>query len=77
MAVLADMKELGERTREFHEEVGEFLAEQPVDLLITYGSLAESIAVGAKKRAAADGAGDRAPLTIVVFAESEKEKMTE
>ncbi|MCI7263052.1 MAG: UDP-N-acetylmuramoyl-tripeptide--D-alanyl-D-alanine ligase [Otoolea sp.] len=77
VAVLADMKELGEQTREFHEEVGEFLAEQPVDLLITYGSLAESIADGAGRRAAAECSGDRTALTIVRFAESEKEKMTE
>ena len=77
VAVLADMKELGEKSIEFHEEVGRFLASQPVDLLITYGSLAESIAEGAKFYAAAQSTAKRAPLSIVKFAESEKEEMTE
>lgn len=47
VAVLADMKELGENSPAFHREIGEFLAKQPVDLLITYGELAAQIGEGA------------------------------
>lgn len=46
IAVLADMKELGENTLQYHEEIGAFLAKQPVDLLVTFGELAKSIAAG-------------------------------
>lgn len=69
IAVLADMKELGEQTLQFHEEVGEFLAAQPVDLLVTYGELARSIAKGAER--------GNSSCRMVSFAESEKENMTE
>ncbi len=48
IAVLADMKELGEETRRFHREVGEHLGNSPVDILITYGELAREIRDGAK-----------------------------
>lgn len=49
IAVLADMKELGEDSDKFHTEVGEFLAEYPVDILVTYGELGRLIGVGASK----------------------------
>lgn len=47
IAVLADMKELGEDTRQFHYEVGAYMKEHPVELLFTLGELAEEIARGA------------------------------
>lgn len=47
IAVLADMKELGEDTLRFHREVGVHLGASRVDLLITYGELAEEIEQGA------------------------------
>lgn len=47
VAVLADMKELGPEAEGFHREVGEFLAGEPVDLLVTFGELAKEIAAGA------------------------------
>ncbi len=47
IAVLADMKELGEERERLHREVGEYLGRLPVDLLITYGTLARHIREGA------------------------------
>ena len=67
IAVLADMKELGENTIQFHREVGAFLAEKPVDILVVYGELAQAIAEGAKKV--------KPDLHIVSFEEDEKEDM--
>ena len=49
IAVLADMKELGEEEERFHREVGEYVGESRIDLLVTYGSLAEAIGAGAIK----------------------------
>ncbi len=48
IAVLADMKELGEQAPQFHYEIGEYLAGLPVDVLVTYGELALEIARGVK-----------------------------
>lgn len=48
IAVLADMKELGEKAPQFHYEIGEYLARLPVDVLVTLGELADEIARGAK-----------------------------
>ncbi len=70
IAVLADMKELGEKSPEFHREIGAYLASRPVDLLVTYGELAEDMEAGALARAA-----DR--LQVRHFAESEKQAMME
>lgn len=50
IAVLADMKELGEDEVRYHREVGEHLARSRVDLLVTYGELAEELAAGAMAR---------------------------
>lgn len=47
VAVLADMKELGSDAGMFHRQVGEFLAGEQVDALITLGELAEQIGQGA------------------------------
>ena len=43
IAVLADMLELGEKTREYHQEVGREVAACGVDCLIGYGELAQEI----------------------------------
>lgn len=48
IAVLADMKELGPDSPKFHYEVGSWMKNHPVDVLYTYGELAEHIAQGAK-----------------------------
>ena len=49
IAVLADMKELGPDSPKFHYEVGSWMKSHPVDILFTYGELAEQIARGAKR----------------------------
>lgn len=48
IAVLADMKELGDDASRFHWEVGERLKDYPVHVLFTLGELAGEIANGAK-----------------------------
>ena len=47
IAVLGDMKELGENTVALHRSVGVFAAEGGIDLLITVGELGAEIAKGA------------------------------
>lgn len=49
IAVLADMKELGENASQFHYDIGAYLAQYPVDVAVTYGDLADEIARGAKE----------------------------
>ena len=44
VAVLGDMLELGERSAEYHAEIGEYVAKKGVDLLVCYGKEAENIA---------------------------------
>ena len=49
IAVLGDMLELGEREKDYHREVGEYIAAhigRSIDLLLLYGSLASYIAGG-------------------------------
>ncbi|MBQ2192042.1 MAG: UDP-N-acetylmuramoyl-tripeptide--D-alanyl-D-alanine ligase, partial [Clostridia bacterium] len=48
VALLGDMLELGEQTRELHESLGEYCAEN-LEALFTVGELGESIAQGAEK----------------------------
>ena len=48
IAVLADMKELGEEAPSYHREIGEFLAKEPVDMLILLGDLAAEIGAGVR-----------------------------
>lgn len=49
IAVLGDMKELGENTVALHRSVGQLAAESGIDLLITVGELGAEIATGAVK----------------------------
>lgn len=51
IAVLADMKELGEETRSYHYEIGEYIAEHPVYEVVTLGELAGEIARAVKEHA--------------------------
>lgn len=46
IAVLADMKELGEQAEKFHFEIGLYLAETSVDMVLTLGNLAMEIIKG-------------------------------
>lgn len=66
IAVLADMKELGENAPLFHREIGTFLTGQPVDEVVVYGELAEEIAKGAEGK-----------IKTAVFKEAQKEEMTQ
>lgn len=47
VALLGDMKELGENTRALHEGVGEYMAKNGLDLLFTFGPIAENYKTGA------------------------------
>lgn len=49
IAVLADMLELGENTKEYHRQVGEYAGQSKVDELLLYGELAEYIGYGAEQ----------------------------
>ncbi len=67
IAVLADMKELGPDSARYHREIGEYAGGRPVDLLITFGELAEEIGKGALTV--------RPGLAVRHFDESRKEEM--
>lgn len=49
VAVLADMLELGEVSEELHLKLGEYVAQNNIDILLTVGKEAKNIALGAKK----------------------------
>jgi UDP-N-acetylmuramoyl-tripeptide--D-alanyl-D-alanine ligase len=48
IAVLGDMRELGEQTESFHRDLGGLAARVPVDRLVTVGELGALIAEGAR-----------------------------
>lgn len=50
IAVLADMLELGEGSKNYHRSVGEFFAKTDADLLVCYGSDAVAYSQGAVKK---------------------------
>ena len=66
IAVLADMKELGEKYLEYHYEVGEYAAGTGLDLVVTLGEACHELAKGVKAKA-----------DIPVEEFLEKEKMVE
>ncbi|MBK5245944.1 MAG: UDP-N-acetylmuramoyl-tripeptide--D-alanyl-D-alanine ligase [Peptostreptococcaceae bacterium] len=43
IAILADMLEMGEKSAEYHEEVGEYLTDKNLDMLITVGEASKHI----------------------------------
>ena len=47
IAVLGDMRELGEYSKRLHMEIGTLVASKHVDYLATFGREAENIALGA------------------------------
>lgn len=49
IAVLADMKELGDQAVSFHREIGHYIAAHPVDLVFTLGDLAAEIEAGIRE----------------------------
>ena len=49
VAVLADMLELGKVSKELHLTLGEYVAQNDIDMLVTVGEEAKNIALGAKK----------------------------
>lgn len=54
VAILSDMKELGPESRNFHREIGAYVAEQKIDFLITVGDDARYIGEGAAEGLGAD-----------------------
>jgi UDP-N-acetylmuramoyl-tripeptide--D-alanyl-D-alanine ligase len=54
IAVLASMLELGKKSAEKHQEIGEYAANKNLDILITIGKDAEEIAVGAASKMKAE-----------------------
>ena len=49
IAILGDMLELGDFSKELHEKVGKEVAKNKIDILVTIGTEARNIAVGAEK----------------------------
>ncbi|WP_077620335.1 UDP-N-acetylmuramoyl-tripeptide--D-alanyl-D-alanine ligase [Bacillus sinesaloumensis] len=49
LVVLGDMLELGDKEKDYHEEVGRFIQPDKVDYVFTFGVLGEHIANGAKQ----------------------------
>ena len=49
IAILSDMKELGESSKKYHEELGRQAVLSGIDKLFTWGEMAENIAHGAKE----------------------------
>lgn len=69
IAVLGDMKELGERSDDMHRSVGSYLARRGVDMLFTLGNSAAFI------RDAALESGMKSENVISVIDPTEKEKL--
>ena len=69
IAVLGDMKELGERSDDMHRSVGTYLARRGIDMLFTLGNSAAYIADAALER------GMKSENVISVIDPTEKEKL--
>ena len=54
IAVLGDMKELGENSEFMHRSIGYFISQKKIDVLVTVGGLGEVIAEGAMERGMTD-----------------------
>ena len=52
IAVLADMKELGERYLEYHYEVGQYAANSGLDMVVTLGEACKKLAEGVRAESA-------------------------
>lgn len=50
IAVLADMKELGDQSPLYHYEIGEYIAAHPIDQVVTLGELAKEIARAVREK---------------------------
>ena len=61
IAVLADMLELGEKTLDYHREVGRYLAHLPVDAVFLYGERAAAIGEGIQSEVAEEKASGKVP----------------
>ena len=70
-AILGDMGELGERTAEWHREVGVFAEEQGVDVLLCVGELSRHMA-GAAREAAASAGKTENERQVLHFADTEE-----
>jgi UDP-N-acetylmuramyl pentapeptide synthase len=44
VVILSDCLELGDEEQELHEELGRFINEQPIDVVITFGEIADTVA---------------------------------
>ena len=81
IAVLADMLELGEKTLDYHREVGSYLATLPIDAVFLYGERAAAIGEGIQNAVAephkpiGDAAARRVP-TIEYFTDLEELRNT-
>ncbi len=64
VAVLGDMLELGEKSPELHEEIGEYLVSKGVDILVCYGKLARYIAGRADELGLHAGCSDDKDMVI-------------
>ncbi len=71
IAVLADMLELGEKSAEYHAEVGEYLVKLPIETVFLYGERAKDIGAGLQR---ALETGAKAPVlrSFTDFSELEK-----
>ena len=49
IAILSDMKELGEKSMIYHTELGRVVAEAGIDMLLTWGEMSDNITTGAIK----------------------------
>lgn len=49
VALVGDIRDFGQDTRELHQKMGEYLFEKKVDKLFTFGVAAEQIGVGARR----------------------------
>ena len=76
IAVLADMLELGEKEKEYHYQVGEFIASQKVDEVFAYGDLSTEIIRGIEEHNSeilVRHFEDRASLTAFLLSHIKKE----